>query len=54
VLTYLLMGEVARLYWGSGFANGAEGWALFASYLLRHLVVLLGSRLGEFYDRTIR
>jgi 8-oxo-dGTP pyrophosphatase MutT (NUDIX family) len=54
LLTYLLMGEVDSGLLGDRYANlaGAPAWAafLFASYLLGHLVFLLGSWLDEFYD----
>lgn len=54
LLTWLLMDEVGPVVLGDRHAKlaGAEGWAafLFASYLLGHLVFLLGSWLDEFYD----
>lgn len=54
LLTYLLMGEVGPAVLGDHYVNleGAEGWAafLFASYLLGHLVFLLGSWLDGIYD----
>jgi len=58
LLTYLLMGEVGPVVLGDRYATlvGAEAWAAFlvASYLLGHLVFLLGSWLDEFYDWTRR
>jgi len=54
LLTYLLMGEVGPIVLGDRYAKlaGAEAWAafLFASYLLGHLVFLLGSWLDGIYD----
>ena len=54
LLSYLLLGEVGRVALGDRYAQlvGAPAWAafLFASYLLGHLVFLLGSWLDEFYD----
>lgn len=54
LLTYLLMGEVGPVVLGDGYAElaGAQAWAafLFASYLLGHLVFLLGSWLDGIYD----
>src|SRR5437764_10093012 len=54
LLTYLLMGDVGPVVLGGRYAElaGAAGWAafLFASYLLGHLVFLLGSWLDELYD----
>ena len=54
LLTYLLMGEVGPVVLGDRYAKltGAEAWAafLFASYLLGHLVFLLGSWLDGIYD----
>ena len=54
LITYLLMGEVGPLVLGDRYAklDGAQAWAvfLFVSYLLGHLVFLLGSWLDEFYD----
>lgn len=54
LLTYLLMGEVGPVVLGDRYAMlaGAEAWAafLFASYLLGHLVFLLGSWLDGIYD----
>ena len=58
LLTWLLMGEVGPAVLGDRYATlaGAEAWAvfLFASYLLGHLVFLLGCWLDEFYDWTRR
>jgi hypothetical protein len=57
LLTWLLMGEVGPVVLGDRYAKlaGAEAWAafLFASYLLGHLVFLLGSWLDEIYDLFI-
>lgn len=61
LLTYLLMDEVGPTVLGDRYAKlvGAEAWAafLFASYLLGHLVFLLGSWLDGIYnwlrDRTL-
>ncbi|HTA42203.1 MAG TPA: NUDIX domain-containing protein [Bryobacteraceae bacterium] len=55
VLTFLLMGEVpAKIWTTSAFKQltGANGVAAFlvASYLLGHLIFLLGSWLDELYD----
>lgn len=54
LLTYLLMGDVGLVVLGDRYSKlaGAEAWAafLFASYLIGHLVFLLGSWLDEFYD----
>src|SRR5687768_12957285 len=54
LLTYLLMGEGGLGVLGDRHADlaGAAGWAvfLFASYLLGHLIFLLGSWLDEPYD----
>jgi 8-oxo-dGTP pyrophosphatase MutT (NUDIX family) len=54
LLTSLLMGEMGPAALGDRYAklDGAQAWAafLFASYLLGHLVFLLGSWLDEFYD----
>jgi hypothetical protein len=54
LLTYLLIGEVGPVVLGDRYAKlpGMEAWAdfLVASYLLGHLVFLLGSWLDEFYD----
>ena len=54
LLTYLLMGEVGPVVLGDRYAQlvGAKAWAafLFASYLLGHLVFLLGSWLDRIYD----
>jgi hypothetical protein len=54
LLTWLLMGEVSPAVLGDRYANlaGAQAWAafLFASYLFGHLVLLLGSWLGELCD----
>lgn len=54
LLTYLLMGEMGPVVLGDRYATlaGAEAWAafLFASYLLGHLVFLLGSWLDGIYD----
>lgn len=54
LLTLLLMGEVGPVVLGSRYGQlaGAEAWAafLFASHLLGHLVLMLGSWLDEFED----
>jgi 8-oxo-dGTP pyrophosphatase MutT (NUDIX family) len=54
LLTYLLMGDVGPVVLGDRYNElaGAQAWAafVFASYLLGHLVFLLGSWLDEFYD----
>lgn len=54
LLTWLLMDEVGPAVLGDRYANldEAQSWAvfLFASYLLGHLVFLIGSWLDEFYD----
>ena len=54
LLTWLLMDEVGPAVLGDRYANldATLSWAvfLFASYLLGHLVFLLGSWLDEFYD----
>ncbi|MFC3550086.1 NUDIX domain-containing protein [Lysobacter cavernae] len=54
LLTWLLMGEVGPVVLGARYAklDGAQAWAafLFASYLLGHLVFMLGSWLDELYD----
>src|SRR5262249_41379634 len=55
LLTFLLMGDVGPIVLGGDRypkLTGTEAWAafLFASYLLGHLVFLLGSWLDEFYD----
>jgi ADP-ribose pyrophosphatase YjhB (NUDIX family) len=54
LLTYLLMDALGPVVLGDQYAalSGSRGWAafLFASYLLGHLVFLLGSWLDEFYD----
>jgi 8-oxo-dGTP pyrophosphatase MutT (NUDIX family) len=54
LLTWLMMGEVGPVVLGDRYANlnGAQAWAafLFASYLIGHLVFLLGSWLDELYD----
>jgi ADP-ribose pyrophosphatase YjhB (NUDIX family) len=54
LLTYLLMDELGPVVLGDRYSELAapEAWAafLFASYLLGHLVFLLGSWLDEFYD----
>lgn len=53
ILTYLLMGQVGPVVLGDHYGKlvGAEAWAAFliASYLLGHLVFLLGTWLDEFY-----
>lgn len=58
LLTYLLKGQVGLFVLGERYAMlaGAQALAafLFASYLLGHLVFLLGSWLDEFYDWTRR
>ena len=54
LLTYLVMGKVGPVVLGSryGCLGESEGWAVFAfaSYLLGHLVFLLGAWLDDFYD----
>jgi hypothetical protein len=54
LLTYLLMDELGPVVLGDRYSElaGPEAWAafLFASYLLGHLVFLLGAWLDEFYD----
>ena len=54
LLTFILMGDAGSVVLGGRASElvGAEGWAafLFVSYLLGHLVFLLGSWLDEFYD----
>src|SRR3954447_18713316 len=54
VLTYLLMDEMGPVVLGDRYGKlaGAGGWGafLFASYLLGHLIFLLGSWLDEIYD----
>jgi 8-oxo-dGTP pyrophosphatase MutT (NUDIX family) len=54
LLTYLLRDELGPVVLGDRYSELAapEAWAafLFASYLLGHLVFLLGSWLDEFYD----
>ena len=54
LLTYLLTGDGGPVVLEDRYAKlaGAEAWAafLFASYLVGHLVFLLGSWLDEFYD----
>lgn len=54
LLTYLLMGEVGAVVLGDLYAKlaGEQAWAalLFTSYLLGHLVFLLGSWLDGIYD----
>lgn len=54
LLTFLLMDVAGPTVLGNRYAEliGAEGWAafLFVSYLLGHLVFLLGSWLDGFYD----
>lgn len=54
LLSYLLMGEVGPAVLGERYFKlaGTEAWGafLFASYLLGHLVFLLGSWLDELYD----
>lgn len=54
LLTWLLMGEMGPVLLGDRYAQlaGAQAWAafLFASYLLGHLVFLLGSWLDGIYD----
>lgn len=54
LLTWLLMDEVGPVVLGDRYTQlaGAQAWVafLFASYLLGHLVFLLGSWLDEFCD----
>jgi len=54
LLTWPLMDEVGPVVLGDRYARleSAQAWAAFllASYLFGHLVILLGSRLDEFYD----
>lgn len=54
LLTYLMMAAAGPVALGARYdqLTGAHAWAvfLFASYLLGHLVFLLGSWLDEFYD----
>ncbi len=54
LLTWLLMDEVGPAVLGDRYAKleGTQAWAafLFASYLLGHLVFLLGSWLDGIYD----
>ena len=55
LLTYLLRIRVERVPWADARVQrleGPKGWVAFlvASYLLGHLVFLLGSWLDEFYD----
>jgi 8-oxo-dGTP pyrophosphatase MutT (NUDIX family) len=54
LLTYLLMDEAGPVVLGDRYYTlaGSEGWAafLFASYLLGHLIFLLGSWLDGLYD----
>ena len=54
LLTFLLMDDVGPTVLGDGYHDlaGTEAWAvfLFSSYLVGHLVFLLGSWLDEFYD----
>lgn len=59
LLTYLLMDEVGSAVLGSARycqITGAEGVAVFlvTSYLIGHLIFLLGTWLDEFYDRDRR
>lgn len=58
LLTYLLMGDVGPVVLGDRYQklSSGEAWAifLFASYLVGHLVFLLGSWLDELYDWTRR
>lgn len=54
VLSYVLMDEMGPMVLGARF-DALEGWGaagvfLFASYLLGHLVFLLGAWLDELYD----
>lgn len=53
LLTFILMGDAGSVVLGGRASElvGAEGWAafLFMSYLLGHLVFLLGSWLDAFY-----
>jgi hypothetical protein len=59
LLTYLLMGEVGPVVLGNRYDKlayaeaGAQAWAafLFASYLLGHIVFLLGALLDWPYDK---
>jgi hypothetical protein len=54
LLTYLLVGKVGPVVLGDRYDKlaGADAWAAFlsASYLLGHLIFLLGFWLDEFYD----
>jgi 8-oxo-dGTP pyrophosphatase MutT (NUDIX family) len=54
LLTFILMSDAGSVVLGGRASElvGAAGWAsfLFMSYLLGHLVFLLGSWLDEFYD----
>ena len=54
LLTWLVMGIAGMVVLGGGYATliGVPGWAAFllASYLLGHLVFLLGSWLVIFYE----
>lgn len=54
LLTFLLMDDVGPAVLGNGYHDlvGTEAWAvfLFCSYLVGHMVFLLGSWLDEFYD----
>jgi hypothetical protein len=54
LLTWLMIGEVGPVVLGDRYTklDGTQAWAafLFASYLFRHLVFLLGSWLDEFCD----
>ncbi len=54
LLAFVLMGEVGSVVLADRAPElaGTGGWAafLFASYLVGHLVFLLGSWLDEFYD----
>ena len=54
LITFLLMGDLGPFVLGNAYANLTEGqtWPtfLFASYLVGHLIFLLGSWLDEFYD----
>ena len=52
LLTWLLMDDVGPLVVGENYLPETQAWVafLFASYLLGHLIFLLGTWLDEFYD----